>query len=85
MMKKVLEAIGKAKFIGKISEVKFLVELNEAPGYGCIVDLMKRMKTHAMKLEAFPKWVVIDKLPKDFQLTDVDLSEFTYAESSNNL
>ncbi len=73
------------KFVGKISDNSYLVELLDKPGYGCILNLLDKKMSHVLRVEAFPKWVTILELPSDFVPPCIDMSEFSNANSARNI
>ena len=66
------------RFISKVTEDSYVVELLDKPGYGNIVNLKTMTRSNEpLMLMAFPKWVTIHDLPVDFQPPDVNIEDFS--------
>jgi hypothetical protein len=66
------------KFISKVSDDSYVVELLDKPGYGNIINLKNMTRSNEpLRLLAFPKWVPIHDLPADFQPPNVSIEDFS--------
>ena len=73
------------KFIGKIDKDSYLVELlGETTGYALIINTVTMTKSHLLPVMAWPKWVTIEDMPKDFKTFPVDLDKYTHGSSTTS-